>query len=80
MIYSLIEEEILKKFDEKIEPVDIPEGWKEPKFGPEDNPNGRLFAQSTFSTLFPQYREKYLREVWPAVVKIFREHVCPYNL
>ncbi|VDL98027.1 unnamed protein product [Schistocephalus solidus] len=67
-------EEILKKFDEASEAVDVPEGWKEPKFNPEDNPNGKLYAQSTFSTLFPKYREKYLREVWPAVVKILKEH------
>lgn len=73
-----LEEEILKEFDEKSEPVDIPDSWKEPKFNPEDNPNGRLFSKSTFGTLFPKYREKYLREVWPAVEKILREHVT-YN-
>ncbi|VDN10511.1 unnamed protein product [Dibothriocephalus latus] len=72
--FSKNKEEILKKFEEANEAVDVPEGWKEPKFNPEDNPNGKLFAQSTFSTLFPKYREKYLREVWPAVVKILKEH------
>uniref|UniRef100_A0A0X3PTW3 KRR1 small subunit processome component n=1 Tax=Schistocephalus solidus TaxID=70667 RepID=A0A0X3PTW3_SCHSO len=72
--FSKNKEEILKKFDEASEAVDVPEGWKEPKFNPEDNPNGKLYAQSTFSTLFPKYREKYLREVWPAVVKILKEH------
>ncbi|VDM21706.1 unnamed protein product [Hydatigera taeniaeformis] len=67
-------------FDEKSERVDVPEDWKEPKFSPEDNPNGRLYSLSTFSTLFPQYREKYLREVWPAVVKILREHFVKAEL
>ncbi|VDD76083.1 unnamed protein product [Mesocestoides corti] len=72
--FSKNKEEIFKELDAKSERVDVPDGWKEPKFNPEDNPHRRLYSQSSFSTLFPQYREKYLREVWPAVVKILREH------
>ena len=31
--------------------------------------------ESSFATLFPKYREKYLREVWSAVTKVLDPHV-----
>ncbi|KAJ2755683.1 ribosomal RNA assembly protein krr1, partial [Coemansia nantahalensis] len=37
-------------------------------FTPEDMP-GPLLEESSFATLFPKYRESYLREVWPLVTK-----------
>jgi ribosomal RNA assembly protein len=46
-----------------------------PEFKKEDNPHG-LAEESSFATLFPKYREKYLREAWPLVQKALAE----YNL
>ena len=42
--------------------------WKVDEFKPDDNPNG-LLEESSFAVLFPQYREKYLKEIWPLVKK-----------
>ncbi|KAJ8945087.1 hypothetical protein NQ318_005267 [Aromia moschata] len=53
----------------------IENAWemKIPKFKPEHNPHG-LLEESSFATLFPQYREQYLRQVWPLVQKTLGEH------
>lgn len=48
--------------------------WKIDAFAPEHNQHG-LTEESSFATLFPKYREKYLREVWPLVEEILKEHV-----
>ena len=48
--------------------VEVPNGWKPEEFKPEHNPTGCL-EESKFLTLFPKYREKYLKEVWPLVQK-----------
>lgn len=53
----------------------MPDGWKEPAFTREDNPKG-LLEESSFATLFPKYREAYLKECWPLVQKALDEHVC----
>ncbi|XP_066489580.1 KRR1 small subunit processome component homolog [Tiliqua scincoides] len=63
----------------KAGPVDeselltVPDGWKEPPFAREDNPKG-LLEESSFATLFPKYREAYLKECWPLVQKALNEH------
>eukprot|EP00584_Thalassiosira_punctigera_P019276 CAMPEP_0172551630 /NCGR_PEP_ID=MMETSP1067-20121228/40110_1 /TAXON_ID=265564 ORGANISM="Thalassiosira punctigera, Strain Tpunct2005C2" /NCGR_SAMPLE_ID=MMETSP1067 /ASSEMBLY_ACC=CAM_ASM_000444 /LENGTH=443 /DNA_ID=CAMNT_0013339439 /DNA_START=110 /DNA_END=1441 /DNA_ORIENTATION=- len=45
-------------------------------------PGGRLLEESSFATLFPKYREKYLREVWPLVTRSLDKHkiACELNL
>lgn len=55
------------------EPVDNAWAMKIPAFKPDDNPNG-LVEESSFATLFPKYREKYLNEVWPLVQQSLAEH------
>uniref|UniRef100_A0A0G4FQN7 KRR1 small subunit processome component n=1 Tax=Chromera velia CCMP2878 TaxID=1169474 RepID=A0A0G4FQN7_9ALVE len=47
--------------------------WKVDPFHKEDNPTG-LIEESSFATLFPQYREKYLKSVWPEVERVLSEH------
>ncbi|CAH0561147.1 unnamed protein product [Brassicogethes aeneus] len=54
-------------------PVENAWELKVPEFKPEHNPHG-LIEESSFATLFPQYREQYLRQVWPLVQKALEEH------
>ena len=44
--------------------------------------SGPFLEESSFATLFPQYREKYLREVWPTVTRTLDKHhiACELNL
>ena len=53
----------------------VPVGWKEPVFTKDDNPKG-LLEKSSFSTLFPKYREKYQRECW--VQQINDKNACTH--
>ncbi|KAL7716161.1 KRR-R motif-containing protein 1 [Entamoeba marina] len=46
--------------------------WTISDFKPEDNPHG-LLEESSFTQLFPKYREVYLREAWPAITKKLEE-------
>ncbi|KAL5572540.1 hypothetical protein UlMin_022137 [Ulmus minor] len=55
--------------------------WKIEKFDPSWNQGGMLEV-SSFSTLFPAYREKYLQDAWPKVKSALKEHgiACELNL
>ncbi|KAL6187927.1 hypothetical protein ACLB2K_039322 [Fragaria x ananassa] len=55
--------------------------WKIEKFDPSWNEGGMLDV-TTFSTLFPRYREKYLQDAWPAVKSALKEYgiSCELNL
>ncbi|XP_073155066.1 KRR1 small subunit processome component [Henckelia pumila] len=68
---------------DKDKPWDDPsiDHWKIDKFDPSWNETGMLEV-SSFSTLFPQYREKYLQECWPIVKGSLKEHgiACELNL
>uniref|UniRef100_A0A2M4BSH5 KRR1 small subunit processome component n=1 Tax=Anopheles marajoara TaxID=58244 RepID=A0A2M4BSH5_9DIPT len=52
---------------------------KIPEFQPSDNPNG-LLEESSFSCLFPKYREKYVKECWPLVEKALSGHFIKAEL
>ena len=54
------------------------DGWKDEEALPGD----RLLEESSFATLFPKYREAYLRQVWPVVTKHLDSHgiACELNL
>lgn len=68
---------------DKPKPWDDPniDHWKIDKFDSSWNEGGMLEV-SSFSTLFPQYREKYLQEAWPGVKGALKEHgiSCELNL
>lgn len=53
---------------------EVPPGWKDKPFTKDDNPHGGVFAESSFATLFPRYREKYLSESWPLVQQKLESH------
>ena len=39
------------------------------EFKPTDNAGGTFAEESSFATLFPKYREVYLREAWPLITR-----------
>ncbi|XP_073507914.1 KRR1 small subunit processome component homolog [Phyllobates terribilis] len=57
----------------------VPDGWKEEPFTKNDNPKG-LLEESSFATLFPKYKEAYLKECWPLVQKALNEYFVKAEL
>ncbi|BCR88091.1 KRR1 small subunit processome component [Aspergillus chevalieri] len=43
--------------------------WTEQPFKADDNVGGSFAEESSFATLFPKYREVYLKEAWPVVTR-----------
>lgn len=55
--------------------------WKPVPISKEDLPKkGLMLEESSFATLFPQYRAKYLKQVWPDVKKILSDHEIKADL
>ncbi|EJD53999.1 hypothetical protein AURDEDRAFT_110662 [Auricularia subglabra TFB-10046 SS5] len=56
--------------------------WKIDPFKPEDNVAGSFVRESSFATLFPRYREKYLREIWGTATRALEGHgvACTLDL
>ena len=52
----------------------LPDHWKIAPLVDAENPLPPPVEESTFATLFPKYREAYLREVWPQVTKTLKVH------
>lgn len=53
--------------------------WKQEPFKPGDMASP-LLEESSFATLFPKYREKYLQDIWPMVRCVYFVSFVPYSL
>eukprot|EP00605_Chrysophyceae_sp_TOSAG23-4_P001361 GSChrysophyteH1.ASY1.ANO1.1481.1 assembled CDS len=55
--------------------------WKQEEWN-DDDLKDSLLEESSFATLFPKYRERYLRDVWPVVTKALESSGidCELNL
>ncbi|KAI9710110.1 MAG: ribosomal RNA assembly protein krr1 [Bogoriella megaspora] len=56
--------------------------WKEDAFTSTDNAGGTFAEESSFATLFPKYREVYLKEAWPLVTRALEKQgiACTLDL
>lgn len=56
--------------------------WKIEPFKPEDNVGGAFTEESRFSTLFPKYREAYLKGSWKFITQALAKHgiACELDL
>ncbi|KAI9839292.1 MAG: ribosomal RNA assembly protein krr1 [Sarea resinae] len=56
--------------------------WKVEPFTAADNAAGTFTEESSFATLFPKYREVYLKEAWPLITRALEKHgiACTLDL
>ncbi|KAI9768771.1 MAG: ribosomal RNA assembly protein krr1 [Candelina submexicana] len=56
--------------------------WKVDSFTPADNAGGTFTEESSFATLFPKYREVYLKEAWPMITRSLEKYgiACTLDL
>ncbi|KAK6437293.1 ribosomal RNA assembly protein krr1 [Oleoguttula sp. CCFEE 5521] len=56
--------------------------WKEDAFTPDQNLGGTFSEESSFATLFPKYRETYLKASWPMITRALEKHgiACTLDL
>ncbi|KAK0848120.1 ribosomal RNA assembly protein krr1, partial [Friedmanniomyces endolithicus] len=56
--------------------------WKEDTFTPDQNLGGTFSEESSFVTLFPKYRELYLKQSWPMITRTLEKHgiACTLDL
>ncbi|MCJ1385847.1 ribosomal RNA assembly protein krr1 [Xylographa soralifera] len=56
--------------------------WKIDAFKPADNAAGTFAEESSFATLFPKYREHYLKQAWPLITRALAPHgvACTLDL
>ena len=56
--------------------------WKEDAFTAEQNTGGTFSEESSFATLFPKYRETYLKASWPMITRALEKHgvACTLDL
>ncbi|MCJ1314692.1 ribosomal RNA assembly protein krr1 [Xylographa vitiligo] len=56
--------------------------WKIDTFKPADNAAGTFAEESSFATLFPKYREHYLKQAWPLITRALAPHgvACTLDL
>jgi len=48
--------------------------WKVEPFSVADNAGGTFAEESSFSVLFPKYRELYLKTSWPLITRALEKH------
>ncbi|KAK4499220.1 hypothetical protein PRZ48_009733 [Zasmidium cellare] len=56
--------------------------WKEEQFTADQNLGGTFSEESSFATLFPKYREQYLKASWPLITRALEKHgiACTLDL